>query len=68
MKKKAPAPAPVETAPDATPAQAYANRIWEGQSISLPRVDRLARIDAALVAQGFDATDIAAIVLPETAQ
>ena len=35
-------------------AQAYANRIWEGQSPDLPVSDRIARIRAALTAQGMD--------------
>jgi hypothetical protein len=35
-------------------AQAYANRIWEGQSPDLPVSDRIARIHAALIAQGMD--------------
>lgn len=40
---------PIENA-----AQAYANRIWEGQSPDLPVSDRIARIHAALIAQGMD--------------
>ena len=35
------------------PAQEYANRMWEGQSISLSRHERLGRIAAALEAQGL---------------
>lgn len=35
-------------------SQAYAERIWEGQSPDLPVSDRIARIHAALTAQGMD--------------
>jgi hypothetical protein len=34
-------------------AQAYARRVWEGQSISLPRHERLGRVAEALKAQGL---------------
>jgi hypothetical protein len=36
-----------------SPAQAYANRIWDGQSVSLSLHERLGRIAAALEAQGL---------------
>lgn len=34
-------------------AQAYANRIWSGQSVSLNRAERLRRVTAAIEAQGM---------------
>lgn len=34
-------------------AQAYANRIWAGQSASLNRAERLRRVTAAIEAQGM---------------
>ena len=34
-------------------AQNYANRVWAGQSLSLNRAERLARVQAALEAQGL---------------
>jgi hypothetical protein len=34
-------------------AQAYANRIWAGQSVSLPRAERLRRVKSALEGQGM---------------
>jgi hypothetical protein len=34
-------------------AQAYAQRVWSGQSVSVPRVERLRRVAAALEAQGL---------------
>jgi hypothetical protein len=34
-------------------AQAYARRVWEGQSISLSRHERLGRVAQALQAQGM---------------
>jgi hypothetical protein len=34
-------------------AQELANRIWAGQSISLPVQERLARVERGLQAQGF---------------
>ena len=42
----------VETVDSA--AQAYAERIWIGQSPDLPVSERVARIHAALEAQGLD--------------
>lgn len=37
-----------------SPAQDLANRIWEGQSSSIPRVWRIERVKAGVAAQGFD--------------
>jgi hypothetical protein len=34
-------------------AQAYANRVWKGQSVSEPRAWRLARVEEALKGQGL---------------
>jgi uncharacterized protein YifE (UPF0438 family) len=34
-------------------AQAYARRIWSGQSVSLSRHERMGRVRAALEAQGL---------------
>lgn len=34
-------------------AQAYANRVWAGQSVSLPRAERLRRVKSALEGQGM---------------
>ena len=34
-------------------AQAYALRIWSGQSADLPRAERLARVAAGLAGQGM---------------
>lgn len=42
-------------------AQDLANRIWEGQSSSLPRNERMKRIKAALEARGMN---FALVVLP----
>jgi hypothetical protein len=55
-KQKAEAPAQVETVD--SPMQAYAMRIWEGQSVSLSRGERVARVKAALIEQAFDITDL----------
>ena len=38
---------------DVSPSQAYADRVWAGQSISLPRAERIARCIAALEGQGL---------------
>jgi hypothetical protein len=43
---------PVSNEPSAS--QIYAERIWAGQSPDLPVSDRIARIHAALTAQGMD--------------
>jgi hypothetical protein len=40
------------------PAQAYAMRVWNGQSISLPHTDRVQRVMAALAEQGIDSTAV----------
>lgn len=42
---------PIEPANDA--GNEYAMRIWNGQSPDLPVSDRVARINAALLAQGY---------------
>lgn len=36
-----------------SPSQAYADRVWAGQSTSLPRAERIARCIAALEGQGL---------------
>ena len=48
-----PKPIPQAAPPADTPEQAYAMRVWEGQSSSLPRADRIARVEAALIGQGM---------------
>jgi hypothetical protein len=35
------------------PAQAYANRVWNGQSPDVPRAERLERVKRALDGQGL---------------
>lgn len=37
----------------ASPAQAYAERVWSGQSTDVPRVERLERVRKALEGQGL---------------
>lgn len=54
VKRGRPAKVAAVEAPIDNAAQAYANRIWEGQSPDLPVSDRIARIHAALTAQGMD--------------
>lgn len=45
---------PQPTVPaDASEAQAYALRVWHGQSVSLPRNERTARVKRALEGQGM---------------
>ena len=39
--------------PDASPAQAYAMRVWDGQSPDVAVIDRVARIANALKQQGM---------------
>lgn len=39
-------------------AQAYAERIWNGQSPDLPRVERISRVRAGLERQGMSMDDI----------
>lgn len=53
------APQEFEAAPKSE-AQILAERIWEGQSVDLPRSWRMQRIKAALAARGYDQ----AVVLP----
>jgi hypothetical protein len=67
MKKPAAKPAakPAEDGQAALlddPMQAYAMRVWDGQSVSLSRKERVARVHAALEGQGC--TDFSAIELP----
>jgi hypothetical protein len=38
---------------DINPAQEYAQRVWDGQSPSLSRHERLGRVQVALEAQGL---------------
>lgn len=42
---------------------ALALRIWEGQSVSLPLIERVARIKKGLEGQGY--TDHSGLVLPD---
>ena len=51
----------VQFVKDATLAQAYAARVWAGQSISLSRHERMGRIRAALEEQGLS---MEGVVLP----
>lgn len=44
---------PEDVLPANAAAQAYAQRMWDGQSESLSRHERLGRIAAALEAQGM---------------
>ena len=39
-------------------AQAYADRVWEGQSPDLPLSERLSRVRAALVGQNLDCAGV----------
>jgi hypothetical protein len=64
MKKTKPA-APAQTPLIDSPMQAYAMRVWEGQSISLSHAERVKRVKAALIDQKFDITDLQ---LPESDQ
>lgn len=43
----------IATVPASDMAQAYALRVWQGQSESLPRSHRVARVKAALEGQGM---------------
>lgn len=48
-----PAPA-VDSSPEAvSAAQAYAERIWAGQSDSVPRIERIRRVKLALEGQNL---------------
>ena len=49
-KQAAQAPAPQSD----DPMQAYAMRIWNGQSVSLPIAERVRRVEVALIEQGMD--------------
>jgi hypothetical protein len=40
------------------PAQAYADRVWSGQSIDVPVAERLQRVRAALVGQSMDCAGV----------
>ena len=40
------------------PAQAYADRVWSGQSPDVPIAERLERVRAALAGQGMDCTGV----------
>lgn len=46
-------PALIMAAGSYVAAQAYADRVWAGQSVSLSRHERMGRIAAALEAQGL---------------
>lgn len=48
----------VTPAPDSRLAQAYAERVWAGQSPDVPRKERMERIVRALEAQGMSAEGI----------
>lgn len=54
MSRKTPKPAPVAAPVSDDPTQAYAMRVWDGQSISLPTAERVRRVEAALIEQGMD--------------
>jgi hypothetical protein len=43
----------MEEALGINPAQAYANRVWKGQSPDVPRAERLERVKRALDGQGL---------------
>lgn len=53
-----PAPAPVAADHAAERAQAYALRVWSGQSSDLGRAERVKRVKAALEGQGLPADGI----------
>ena len=40
------------------PAQAYADRVWSGQSPDVPVAERLQRVRAALAGQGMDCAGV----------
>ena len=40
------------------PAQAYADRVWSGQSPDVPVAERLERVRAALAGQGMDCAGV----------
>ena len=44
----------VEAAAVSNAAQAYADRVWSGQSPDVPTHERLSRVRAALSGQGFE--------------
>lgn len=45
-------------------AQAYALRVWSGQTDTIPRNERVRRVNAALAGQGFTDEQIEAVTLP----
>lgn len=57
MKRK-PKVAVIELAADATPAQAYAMRVWGGQSVDVPRHERIERCMNALRGQNLSTDGI----------
>lgn len=36
----------------------YANRVWDGQSVDLPKPERIHRVKEALKGQGYSDTDL----------
>jgi len=56
MKKPKQAAAPAPLIDD--PMQAYAMRVWNGQSSSLSHAQRTERVKAALLDQAFDITEL----------
>lgn len=53
VKRGRPAKVAAIESPDASPAQAYALRIWNGQSPDVAVIDRVARVASGLKAQGM---------------
>lgn len=53
VKRGRPAKVAAIELPDASPAQAYALRVWNGQSPDVAVIDRVARIANALKQQGM---------------
>lgn len=58
-------PVAAESNKEAGQAQVMANRIWNGQSVSLSRKERIRRINVALVGHGFLAEEIEAVEFQE---
>lgn len=52
-KRRGRPPKQQEPATDDSPAQAYARRVWDGQSGTVPINERKRRVAAALEAQGM---------------
>jgi hypothetical protein len=56
--KRGPKPKVAAIEVDASPAQAYAMRVWGGQSVDVPRAERIARCLYALRGQNLSTDGI----------